>query len=152
MNHVPSLYQELIDEKNRYLSDEDSFQLVSIFTNLLFAVFIVSLIIGAFLIVIESFTIYNIPFNLNDYMSVCFGNTAFYFSFKLIKHKVIPYYMNNPIILIGIIYPAFFNASLLQVLVSFNPIFKIAFLILNAFIYYFILNKYYQAKYYKNNR
>lgn len=151
MNRVKSLYQELLEEKNRFLSDDDSFNLVGIYTNLLYALVVSALVVGMFLIVFDMVSTRFIPFTLNDYMSVCLGNTCFFFSFRLIKAKVIPYYASNPIMLIGLIYPAFFNASLIQMFVDINPIIKVVIMILSMLLYYFILNKYYQAKYYKNN-
>ena len=147
----PSLFQELLNKKNHYFSENDSFFIAKTLTDLLYILMIVFLITAFLLLVINNFFYLFINLSFNDYLSLCFGNVCYYFSFKFIKEKVVPFYKSNPLFIIGIVYPAFFNSSLVyELLVRFNLVvfdIRIILLLLSIIIYYFIINKYYQSKY-----
>ena len=151
----PSLFQELLNKKNHYFNEDESFFIAKTLTDFLYVLMIVFLITAFILLIISNYLTVFINLSFNDYLSLCFGNVCFYFCFKFINERVIPYYKSNPIFIIGIIYPAFFNSSLIyELLYRFNLIafdIKLALLLLSIIIYYLILNRYYQSKQqYKN--
>ncbi|MEG0686660.1 MAG: hypothetical protein RR425_05180 [Erysipelotrichales bacterium] len=145
-----SLLSELRDEKNKYLNDDMTFSLAKIYTDMLSTLFVISLIMGFITILLNNSTtiLYNIGFN--ELASFTLGNVAFIYCFRMIKEKVVPYYTSNPLMLIGIIYPAFFNAKIISLLFTSNlaisSIINMSVLVLSIIVYYFILNKYYLSK------
>ncbi|MDF9866742.1 hypothetical protein OKW22_000296 [Bacilli bacterium PM5-3] len=144
-----NLFNELCDKRNTFFNEEQSFIMTKIFTNLLFVLMIIFVLSSLLIIIIEDIFLVNSNLSFNDYLSLCFGNICFYYCFVFIKEKVIPYYKNNPLFLIGIIYPAFFNASIIQNILynfNFNIDIKLLVMILSIFTYYQLLNIYYKKR------
>jgi len=148
-----TLLDELRDKKNTFFNEEQSFIMTKIFTSLLFTLFIVFIITALALFIIDGFILINFNLSFNDYLSLCFGNVCFYYCFIFIKEKVVPYYTNNPLFFIGIIYPAFFNASIVQNLlerVGLTVDIKLLITIISVIVYYLILNLYYKKRWFND--
>lgn len=144
-----TLLKELFDKRNLYVNDDDNFNLVKLYTNYLFFMIVVSLIIVFILEIVNQFTIFTNYFNYVDVISLTVGYTAFVYAFKMIKQKTIIYFGSNPIMIIGIIIPYFFNASLFNFidfhLLKLNISGSLVAIIL-VIVNYLILNAYYQKR------
>lgn len=144
-----TLLRELLDRKNLYVNDDDNFKLVKLYTNYLFFMIIISLIIVFALEILNQVTIFTNYFNYVDIISLTVGYTAFIYAFKLIKQKTIVYYGSNPLMLIAIIVPFFFNASLFNFIdfyVLKTNISGIIVAFVLVIVFYLILNAYYQKQ------
>lgn len=142
-----TLFNMLTNQEHRFVVEED-LRTYSETMNRLFITFATFLIIaGIATTILGSFINLNQYFNFNDYASLIFGNVCFIFSFVLLKHRLFFHASNNPITIIGLIFPAFFNARLLTILteVLTNQRFSIfgLYLVLSIVLYYVILNAYY---------
>lgn len=147
-----NLYIELFDQKNRYLDDKGSFDLVRIYTKLLYSILISSLFLGGFLLVLSLFFISTNKLSLIDFTSLIVGYSCLFSAFRMIKEKIIPYLFNNPIFISAIFFTSFFNASFIQLifdLTSFNFDFRLIILVISIILNYLLLstsyNKYYNS-------
>lgn len=145
-----TLLQELKNPQRLYTSDQETFTLYRIYISFIFFIVISILIFSIILVLINQFYPLNSYFKFNDYASLIIGLSALIYSFKLIKSKTIPHYSTNPLMIIGIIYPFFFNVAFFNfiddILLGSNLtgfIWGIFLLIIN----YFILNSYYRKVY-----
>ena len=138
-----TLLSELLDQRNIYFNEDQSFIMTKTFTNLLFSLIIVFALTALIVMVITDFVLFELNLTFNDYLSLCFGNICFYYCFVFIKERIIPYYKSNPLFLIGLIYPAFFNASFVSL---FIPNLNLLVMLVSVLLYYLILNRYYQKR------
>lgn len=145
-----NLYIELMNQNNRYLDDNASFNLVGIYTKLLYTIMISSLFLGAFLAVLNLFFISVNKLSLIDLTSLIIGYASLYSAFKMIKEKTIPYIFNNPIFISAIFFTAFFNASLIQLLLNFTNLnfdIRLIILVLSIILNYILLNRSFNKHY-----
>ncbi|WP_423363439.1 hypothetical protein [Mycoplasma sp. P36-A1] len=142
-----SLYRHIFNENN-IIVDENKMLEYSKLLNKLLSIVAFSFILGGLLTTfLANFISLFVYISYNEYASLILGNICFVFAFILIKKNLSLYFANNPITIIGIIYPAFFNAKLLNI--GFNNLlgntldFYAVFLLISIIIYYLILNQYY---------
>lgn len=142
-----NLYIELLDQNNRYLDDQSSFDLVKIYTKLLYTIMIFALSIGVILALLNIFFILTNSLSFIDLISLIIGYPCLMSAFKMIKDKTIPYLYNNPIFISGIFLSAFFNAGIVQMafnLIGINFNIRLIVLVLSVILNYFLLAKSYQ--------
>lgn len=142
-----SLWQMLMNEHNRFVESERLADYANICNKLMMTLGLTFVIGGLLSAILTNFTSLYIYISYNEYASLILGNICFYFAILLLKNKLFFYHGNNPITIVGIIYPAFFNAKALSLifenLLNINVSFYAIFLILSIIIYYLILNRVY---------
>lgn len=142
-----TLLQELLATKNLYTTDQDTYALYRLYLSYFYFMIISILIFSFILIIINLFFPLNSYFKFNDYTSFIIGLSALFYSFKMIKQKNIPHYSSNPLMVIGIIYPFFFNVSFFYFIDDIFLNTHITGLVWGIFliiINYFLLNAYYR--------
>ncbi|MDR3215631.1 MAG: hypothetical protein LBT75_05120 [Bacilli bacterium] len=139
-----NLLKMLFNKENNNISTNASYELNNIYHKLLFMIITLCMIIGLFINLNEIFFSFNLTFSFNDYASFIIGNACTYGCFKAIKKHIIIYYINNPLFIIGLIYPSFFFTSLLNQLFNIDLKYSLSLIMIFILIYYLILNKYYQ--------
>ena len=140
-----TLLNELFDQRNTFFNEEQSFIMSKVLTNLLFSLIIIFVLTALIVMIITDFIFFDLNLSFNDYLSLCFGNVCYYYCFAFVKEKVIPYYKSNPLFLIGLFYPAFFNASFINLFLPTTNL-NLLIIMISVIIYYLILNRYYQKR------
>jgi hypothetical protein len=145
-----NLFRMLSNDKNKVVLDTQLEQYAKIMNNLIISISI-SLVIGGLLtLILNIFFNINLYFSYNDYASFIIGNTFYIFAFILIKNSLYFHAIHNPVTIFGFVFPAFFNARVITLLINrfianANEIYGL-FLVISIVFYYMILNDYYLRK------
>ena len=142
-----TLLSMLSNPHNNYVSDDKLSSYAALKNNLIISLGCLVIFGGIISTLLLSNRPLNLYINYNEYTSLLIGNLFYIFAFKLLKNKLFFYWANNPLTIIGLVYPAFFNARILSLLSAqfLNQSTHLygLFVIVSVIVYYLILSTYY---------